>query len=135
MASKSASSCSFVCARPSWCIALLIDTSDVLSRVRAVQAECVVERFVWREVRGDGDAFALVVEAEVVYGREGEGDSEASCRRLLMLPSPPRPEDVTYVQCTSRRVRVRVRERGREESQSSVILFAEREGIIDRDQG
>lgn len=87
LASKSASSCSFVCARPSWCIALLIDTSDVL-----VQAECVVERLVWRDVRGD----AL-----------GEGeDSEASCR-LRMLPSPPRPEDVTYVQCPSRRARAR----------------------------
>lgn len=92
LASKSASSCSFVCARPSWCIALLIDTSDVRSRVRVVQAECAVERLVWRDVRGD----AL-----------GEGeDSEASCR-LRMLPSPPRPEDVTYVQCTSRRARAR----------------------------
>lgn len=97
LASKSASSCSFVCARPSWCIALLIDTSDV--RVRVVQAECAVERLVWRDVRGD----ALVVEAEVVNEGGGEGDSEASrsCR-LRMLPSPPRPEDVTYVQCPSR---------------------------------
>lgn len=102
MASKSASSCSFVCARPSWCIALLIDTSDV--RVRVVQAECVVERLVWRDVRGD----AL-----------GEGeDSEASCR-LRMLPSPPRPEDVTYVQGS--RTEGRVGRRERDERQSSVI--------------
>lgn len=105
MASKSASSCSFVCARPSWCIALLIDTSDV--RVRVVQAECAVERLVWRDVRGG--VFALVpVENE----GEGEGDSEASpsCRRL-MLPSPPRPEDVTYVQGSRTEGRVGRRER------------------------
>lgn len=104
LASKSASSCSFVCARPSWCIALLIDTSDV--RVRVVHAECTVERLVWRDVRG--------VEAEEVNGRGGEGDSEgdseASCRRL-MLPSPPRPEDVTYVQGSRTEGRVGRRER------------------------
>lgn len=106
LASKSASSCSFVCARPSWCIALLIDTSDVL-----VQAECVVERLDWRDVRGD----AL-----------GEGeDSEASrsCR-LRMLPSPPRPEDVTYVQGS--RTEGRVGRREREERLSSVN-FVQRE--------
>lgn len=115
LASKSASSCSFVCARPSWCIALLIDTSDV--RVRVVQAECAVERLVWRDVRGD--AFALVVE------NEGEGDSEASpsCR-LLMLPSPPRPEDVTYVHGS--RTEGRVGRREREERLSSVN-FVQRE--------
>lgn len=119
MASKSASSCSFVCARPSWCIALLIDTSDV--RVRVVQADCVVERFVWIEERGD----ALVVEAEVVNEGEGEGDSEASpsCR-LRMLPSPPRPEDVTYVQGS--RTEGRVGRREREERLSSVN-FVQRE--------
>lgn len=101
LASKSASSCSFVCARPSWCIALLIDTSDVRVRVRVVQAECAVERLVWRDVRGG--AFALV---PVENKGGGEEDSEASpCCRLRMLPSPPRPEDVTYVQCTSARVR------------------------------
>lgn len=123
LASKSASSCSFVCARPSWCIALLIDTSDVRSRVRVVQAECAVERFVWRDVRGD----ALVVEAVVVNEGEGgeEGDSEASrsCR-LRMLPSPPRPEDVTYVQGS--RTEGRVGRREREERLSSVN-FVQRE--------
>lgn len=122
MASKSASSCSFVCARPSWCIALLIDTSDVRSRDRVVQAECAVERLVWRDVRGDAFAFALVpVENE----GEGEGDSEASpsCR-LRMLPSPPRPEDVTYVQGS--RTEGRVGRREREERLSSVN-FVQRE--------
>lgn len=121
LASKSASSCSFVCARPSWCIALLIDTSDVRVRVRVVQAECAVERLVWRDVRGD--VFALVVEAARENEGGGEGDSEASpsCR-LRMLPSPPRPEDVTYVQGSRTEGRV-----GRRERETSSVNFVQRE--------